>query len=196
MDFYPAHGAVQTSNRWIMGNLPAKFWAPLLSCSLLLGMLPCKFQLLQQIHNCCLYSVFSMGSTSCREPAWGTPPVAKVMRKEARHTQKWDRASGVTLVILQRLPPKPESAYFTALCSHLHLCFYGGLSPTTSFGEGVNLEFQLIIIPGRDRNVSTYKLLWKFSSLPDRFVWPHVIVHSLPTVRGTRCSKLSKNRFF
>ena len=40
------------------------------------------------------------------------------------------------------------------------------LSPTTSFGEGVNLELQLIIIPGRDRSVSTYKLLWRFSSLP------------------------------
>ena len=64
MEFYPAHGAVQTSNRWIMGKLPAKFWAPLWSCSLFLGMLPCKFQLLQQIHNCCLYSVFSLGSTS------------------------------------------------------------------------------------------------------------------------------------
>ena len=34
-----------------------------------------------------------------------------------------------------------------------------GASPTTSFGEGVNLELQLIIIPGRDRSVSTYKLL-------------------------------------
>jgi len=33
-----------------------------------------------------------------------------------------------------------------------------GLSPTTSLG-GVNLELQLIIIPGRDRSVSTYKLL-------------------------------------
>ena len=27
--------------------------------------------------------------------------------------------------------PKPESAYFTALCSHLHLWLYGGPSPTT-----------------------------------------------------------------
>ena len=93
-------------------------------------------------------------------------------------------------------PPKPESAYFTALCSHLYLWLYGGLSPTTSFGEGVNLELQLLIIPGRDRSVSTYKLLWRFSSLPDRLVRPHMIAHSLPTVRGTRCSKPSKNRFF
>ena len=102
----------------------------------------------------------------------------------------------VPLEILEHLPPKPESAYFIALCSHLHLWLYGGLSPTTSFGEGVNLELQLIIISGRDRSVSTYKLLWRFSSLPDRFVRPHVIVHSLPPVRRMRCSKLSKNRFF
>ena len=37
-----------------------------------------------------------------------------------------DRASGVPLEILEHLPPKPESAYFTALCSHLHLWLYGG----------------------------------------------------------------------
>ena len=32
---------------------------------------------------------------SCREPAWGIPPMAKVMRKEARHMQRCDLASGV-----------------------------------------------------------------------------------------------------
>ena len=100
----------------------------------------------------------------CREPAWGTPPVAKFMRKEAWHMQRWDRASGVPLEILEHLPPKPESAYFTALCSHLHLWLYGGLSPTTI-------------------------------SLLNRFFRPHVIVQSLPTARGIRCSKLSKYRF-
>ena len=65
----------------------------------------------------------------------------------------------------EHLPPKPESV----LCSHLYLCLYGGLSPITiSLGEGVNLQLQLIKIPGRDKNVSTYKLLWRFSSLPER----------------------------
>ena len=34
------------------------------------------------------------------------------MRKEARHTQRRDRASGVPLEILEHLPQKPESAYF------------------------------------------------------------------------------------
>ena len=70
-----------------------------------------------------------------------------------------------------------------------------GAVPTTSFGEGVNLELQLIKTPGHDKSVLTYKLLWSFSSLPDRLVQPHVIAHSLPNVRGTRCFKPSKNRF-
>jgi len=38
------------------------------------------------------------------------------MRKEARHTQRWDLASGVPLEILAHLPPTPESAYFL-LCA-------------------------------------------------------------------------------
>ena len=45
-------------------------------------------------------------------PGAGVPPMTKVMRKEARHTQRRDRASGVPLEILEHLPPKPESAYF------------------------------------------------------------------------------------
>ena len=125
----------------------------------------------------------------CWEPAWGTPPVANVMRKEARHTQRRDRASGDPLF------PSIYS-YFTALCCHLYLWLYRGLSPTTSLREGVNLQLQLRKIPGRDESVSTYKLLWTFSSLPDRLIQPHVIVHSLPVVRGTRNFKLSKDRFF
>ena len=57
---------------------------------------------------------------------------AKVMRKEALHTQRWDRASGVPLEILKHLPPKPESAYFL-LCALTYTSdFMGGLSPTTS----------------------------------------------------------------
>ena len=68
----------------------------------------------------------------------------------------------------EHLPPKPESSYFTVLCSHLHLWLYRGLSPTTSLREGVKLQLQSIKIPGHDKSVSTYKLLWSFSSLPER----------------------------
>ena len=59
----------------------------------------------------------------------------------------------------EHLPPKPESVHFTVLCSHLHLSLYGGLSPITSLREGVNLQLQLIKIPGHDKSVSTYELL-------------------------------------
>ena len=37
--------------------------------------------------------------------------------------------------------------------------FTGGSPPSTSLGEGVNLQLQLIKIPGHDKCVSTYKLL-------------------------------------
>ena len=92
--------------------------------------------------------------------------------------------------------PHNQSLPTLLLCALTYTSdFMGGLSPTTSFGEGVNLELQLIKIPGRDKSVLTYRLLWRFSSLPDRLVRPHMIAHSLPTVRGTRCFKPSKNRF-
>jgi len=65
----------------------------------------------------------------CREPAWGTPPMTKVMRKEAWHTQRRDRASGVPLEILEHLLPKPESAYFL-LCALTYTSdFTGGCPP-------------------------------------------------------------------
>ena len=98
-------------------------------------------------------------------PGAGAPPLAKVMRKEARHTQRWDRASGVPLEILKHLPPKPESAYFL-LCALTYTSgFTGGCPPLPLSEKRVNLQLQLII-PGCD-SVSTYKLLWKSSSLPE-----------------------------
>ena len=87
--------------------------------------------------------------------------------RRLRHTQRWDWASGNPLFL--SIYPQNQSAYFTVLCSHLHLWLYGRLSPITiSLGEGVNLQLQLIKIPGHDKSVSTYKLLWRFSSLPEQ----------------------------
>ena len=65
-------------------------------------------------------------------PGAGAPPMAKVMRKEAQHTQRQDRASGVPLEILEHLPPKPESAYFLFCALTYTSDFTKGLSPTTS----------------------------------------------------------------
>ena len=70
----------------------------------------------------------------CWEPAWGTPPVAKVMRKKAQHTQRRDQASGDPLFRSiypqnQSLPALGHYAF------HLFFWYYGGwgggLSPTT-----------------------------------------------------------------
>ena len=55
-------------------------------------------------------------------------PVAKVMRKEAWHTQRRDQASGVSLEILEYLPPKPESAYFL-LCALTYTSDFTGAVP-------------------------------------------------------------------
>ena len=51
--------------------------------------------------------------------------MTKVLRKEAWHMQRWDRASGVPLEILEHLPPKPESAYFLLCASPIPLTLWG-----------------------------------------------------------------------
>ena len=86
--------------------------------------------------------------------------------RRLRHTRRRDRASGNPL--FPSIYPQNHSAYLTVLCSLLYLWLYGGLSPTTSLGEGVNLQLQLIKIPGCDKSVSTYKLLWRISTLPEQ----------------------------
>ena len=86
----------------------------------------------------------STGSLSLSGASGGSPPVAKVMRKEARHTQRRDRASGVPLEILEHLPPQPESAYFL-LCALTYTSdFTGGCLPLPLSEKRVNLYLQLI----------------------------------------------------
>ena len=71
----------------------------------------------------------------------------------------------------QETPCSRTSTPKTRVCfmlSPIPLTLQGGCSPTTSLGEGVNLQLQLIKIPESDKSVSTYKLLWRFSSLPEQ----------------------------
>ena len=129
------------------------------------------------------------------EPAWGNLPVAKVMRKEARCTQRQDRASGVHLEILAHLPPRTESAYFLRCALTYTSDFIGGCPPLPLSEKRVNLQLQLIKFLG----VIVFQPTNSFGSplaCLNRFFWPHVIAQSLPAVRGMRCSKLSKYRFF
>ena len=70
------------------------------------------------------------------------------------------------LEILKHLPPKPESAYLTALCFHLHFWHYEGLSPTTSLWKGISLGLQLINLLGvtrvfQSKNSSDGSLAWQ-----------------------------------
>ena len=89
----------------------------------------------------------------CWEPAWGIPPIAKAMRKEPWHTQRCDQDAGNPL--FPSIYPKTR-------------VLYGELSPITiSLREGVNLQLQLIKIPGHDKRVLAYEL-WRFSGLPDQ----------------------------
>ena len=70
--------------------------------------------------------------------------MTKVMRKEARHTQRRDRASGVPLEILEHLPPKPESAYFL-LCAFTYTSdFTGGCPPLPLSEKRVNLQLHVL----------------------------------------------------
>ena len=69
------------------------------------------------------------------------------------------------LEILEHLPPKPESAYFLLCALTSTSDFTGGCPPLPLSEKRVNLQL-LLIIPGCD-SVSTYKLLWKSSSLPE-----------------------------
>ena len=64
----------------------------------------------------------------------GALPMAKVMRKEAQHTQRRDRTLGVPLEILEHLPPKPESAYFL-LCALTYTSDFMGGCPLLPLSE-------------------------------------------------------------
>ena len=109
--------------------------------------------------------VMCSGAGQCREPVWGTLPMAKVMRKEASANAK----TGSSLrkpPVPKHLLPKPGSAYFTVLCSHLYLWLYGGLTPLPLLEKELTYSSKSIKIPGHDKSVSTYELLWRLSSLP------------------------------
>ena len=54
-------------------------------------------------------------------------PVAKVMRKEAQHTQRRDRASGVPLEILEHLPQNQSLPTFCFVLSSTPLTLRGAV---------------------------------------------------------------------
>ena len=107
------------------------------------------------------------GFPVCQEPARDIPLVTKFMRKEARHMQRRDRASGVPLDILEHLPPKKQSLPTLLLCALTS--DYWGLSPTT---------------------ISLSNSPDKFTRTPTAM---HTIVYSLPASRGTGSLRYSNS---
>ena len=65
----------------------------------------------------------------CRSPAWGTPPMAKVMRKEAWHTQRRDQASGNPL--------------FPSIYPKARVCFMLSPTPLSLWGTLPHNRFSL-----------------------------------------------------
>ena len=82
----------------------------------------------------------------CREPARDIPLVTKVMRKEARHTQRQDRASRESPRIFSSIFPQKYQSLPTLLLCALTSDFTGGcpLPPSRSLCQRVNLQLQLI----------------------------------------------------
>ena len=123
--------------------------------------------------------------------------MTKVMRKEARHMQRRDRASGVHPDILEPLPPKNQSLPTLLLCA-LTSDFTGGcpLPPSRSLCQRVNLQVQLIKGPGRLGVFKSKPLRW-LSNSPDKFTRTptamHRIVCSLPALRGTGSLRYSNS---
>ena len=86
----------------------------------------------------------------------------------------------------------------TLLLCALTSDFTGGCPPPPSHSlwKRVNLQLQLIKFLGMTRVFQPTNSFGSPLACLNRFFRPHVIVQSLPTVRGTRCFKPSKNRFF
>ena len=101
---------------------------------------------------------------ACREPVWGTPTMAKVMRKEALHTQRRDRASGNPL--FPSIYPQNQSPPLLFYALTYTSDFTGGWPPLPLSEKELTYSYKSIKIPGHDKSVSTYELLWRLSSLP------------------------------
>src|SRR5574337_338988 len=116
--------------------------------------------------------------------------MTKVMRKEARHTQRRDRASGVPLEILEHIPPKPESAYFLLVLSPKPLTLRGALPHYLSLRKELAysssklcLKCNCLCFTSISRNIDHKNCLWsclqvKMCRLPLSRKHPSKLAHT------------------
>ena len=120
--------------------------------------------------------------------------MTKVMRKEARHTQRRIEPQESPQKFSSIYPQNQRLPTFCFVLSPTPLTLRGAVPHYLSLYKRVNLQLQLIKFLG----VIVFQPTNSFGSplaCLNRFFQPNVIAQSLPTVRSMRCSKLSKYRF-
>ena len=93
--------------------------------------------------------------------------ILRIVGSQCEELRPWQRSWGRKLGICKGVI-KPQETPCSRASTPKTRVLYGELSPITiSLREGVNLQLQLIKIPGRDKSVSAYEH-WRFSGLPDQ----------------------------
>ena len=118
--------------------------------------------------------------------------MAKVMRKEARHMQRRDRASGAPWRF-SSIYPQNQSLPTLLLCALTYTSDFMGGCPLPPLSEKVNFQLQLIKFLGMTRVFQPTNSFGSPLACLNRFFRPHVIIHSLPTMRGTGSLRYSNN---
>ena len=134
--------------------------------------------------------------TTCREPAWESPPHDKACGRDLVGTAS-QNSRGAPLSLPERLPQKPEPVCFTAswLPPTPLTVMRGYPQPLLS----IRKQFRALVYksPGYNKVCSNCDPLRKPSNQPNRFPdYPtamDVIVYGLPAIWGTRRLSYSNN---
>ena len=94
-----------------------------------------------------------------------------------------------------RAPTPKTRVCLLYFCALTYTSDFTGGCPPPPLSEKVNLELQLIKFLGMTRVFQPTNSFGSPLACLNRFFRPHVIVQSLPTVRGMRCSKLITDSF-
>ena len=159
-------------------------------------------------HLVCITDSFEktlmLGKTE-RKRRWGWLPGASV--RNSAHGKGHEEGGSAYAKAGSSLRSPPGNSRASTPKTRICLLYWFVLSPTPltlrgavprhhlSLWKRVHLQLQLIKFLGVTR---VFQLTNSFGSplaCLNRFFRPHVIVQSLPTMRGMRCSKLSKYRF-
>ena len=136
---------------------------------------------------------------------WEWTSCAGSQREELR---PWQRSRGRRLQHTQRIEPQetplfpsiyPQNQSLPTLLFHALTYtsdFTGSWPPLPLSETELTYSSKSIKIPGRDKSVSSYELLWRLSSLPDQVHPATCECLQPPNLRGMRCFRLTKDKLF